>query len=256
MIALGFLGKEFVRWNKDAHSTHIFNPSAFSLAVFSIALIVTGTTHLTWGQEIATTLNYPAFIYIEIFLLGLVVQYLFSVTLVTLAAAASLMILNLVYTGATGVYWFLDSNIPIAVFLGLHLLVTDPSTSPRTDGGRVIFGVLYGAAVFALYGLLDAFAAPTFYDKLLAVPLLNLSIQWIDRIANRTGLQQIKLPKQAGGRRNLTHMSVWIALVTGMLWSGFVGPGHEGNKADFWAQACEQDLPKACRNLLVIHSNN
>ena len=34
------------------------------------------------------------------------------------------------------------------MFLGLHLLVTDPSTSPRTPLGRIVFGVLYGLGVF------------------------------------------------------------------------------------------------------------
>ena len=38
----------------------------------------------------------------------------------------------------------IDSYIPIAVFLGMHLLFTDPSTSPRTELGRIIFGVMYG----------------------------------------------------------------------------------------------------------------
>ena len=39
---------------------------------------------------------------------------------------------------------FADSHVPVAVFLGMHLLFTDPSTSPRTDLGRIIYGVLYG----------------------------------------------------------------------------------------------------------------
>lgn len=56
------------------------------------------------------------------------------------------------------------------MFLGLHLLVTDPSTSPRTPLGRAIFGVLYGVGVFGLYALLGAFGLPTFYDKLLCMP--------------------------------------------------------------------------------------
>ena len=72
--------------------------------------------------------------------------------------------------------YFVDSEIPSAVFLGLHLLVTDPSTSPRTPLGRAIFGVLYGLGVFALYALLGALGLPTFYDKLLCVPLLNLAV--------------------------------------------------------------------------------
>jgi hypothetical protein len=57
MIAIGFLGKEFVCWQRDGRRTHIFNPSAFSLGLFSIVILLTGATHLTWGPEIASTLN-------------------------------------------------------------------------------------------------------------------------------------------------------------------------------------------------------
>ena len=59
----------------------------------------------------------------------------------------------------------------------MHLLFTDPSTAPRTELGRMIFGALYGLSTIALYELLGAAGLPTFYDKLLQVPLLNLSIQ-------------------------------------------------------------------------------
>ena len=34
MIAVGFLGKEFVRWDREGRSTHVFNPSAFALGSF------------------------------------------------------------------------------------------------------------------------------------------------------------------------------------------------------------------------------
>ena len=47
--------------------------------------------------------------------------------------------------------FFYDSYIPIAVFLGMHLLFTDPSTSPRTELGRMIFGALYGLSTIALH---------------------------------------------------------------------------------------------------------
>ena len=47
------------------------------------------------------------------------------------------------YGAFTGVPYFLDSEIPAAVFLGLHLLITDPSTSPGTRSGKVVFGALY-----------------------------------------------------------------------------------------------------------------
>ena len=73
MIAIGFLGKEYVRWNRDGRRVHIFNPSAFSLAIFSLILVATDTTSLTFGQEIATTLSLAPQIYLFLFLIGLVI---------------------------------------------------------------------------------------------------------------------------------------------------------------------------------------
>ena len=63
------------------------------------------------------------------------------------------------------------------------LLVTDPATAPRTEFGRVMFGALYGVSTVLLYWVLGAVGAPTFYDKLLQIPLLNLSVQMLDRVA-------------------------------------------------------------------------
>jgi Na+-translocating ferredoxin:NAD+ oxidoreductase RnfD subunit len=85
------------------------------------------------------------------------------------------------YFAATGIYFFYDSYIPIAVFLGMHLLFNDPSTSPRTEPGRIMYGALYGLSTVGLYELLGRAGMPTFYDKLLQVPFLNLSVKVIDR---------------------------------------------------------------------------
>ena len=90
LIAVGFLGKAFVRWDRDGRRVHIFNPSAFTLALFSLVLLATGTTSITWGQEIATTFGLGPRIYLVLFLVGLVVMYFFSITPVTAAAAATL----------------------------------------------------------------------------------------------------------------------------------------------------------------------
>ena len=90
LIAVGFLGKAFVRWERDGRRVHIFNPSAFTLAVFSLVLLATDTTDLTWGQEIATTFSLGPRIYTVLFVIGLVVMYFFAITPVTVAAAATL----------------------------------------------------------------------------------------------------------------------------------------------------------------------
>lgn len=258
LIALGFLGKAFVRWERDGKRVHIFNPSAFTLAVFSIALLATGTTSITWGQEIATTFGLGPRIYVVLFVIGLVVMYFFSITPVTMAAAATLFGASALYLAVTGVPYFVDSEIPSAVFLGLHLLVTDPSTSPRTPLGRAIFGVLYGLGVFALYAALGAFGLPTFYDKLLCVPFLNLAVPAIDRMVRNIGtspiLSRLRLDGPLG-RGNLAHMAAWVALFGTMTAAGGTDGMHRGDALPFWEQACADGRRQSCERLLRIEAS-
>ena len=255
MVAVGFLGKEFVKWHREGRLTHIFNPSAFSLGLFSLALIATGTTHLTWGPEIAATLTLAPNIYLFLFLTGLVVMYFFSITLVAGAAAATLFGLSGLYYAITGVPYFLDSEIPAAVFLGLHLLITDPSTSPRAPPGKALFGVGYGVGVFGLYAVLGMFGVPTFYDKLLCVPILNLSVRWIDgkvaALRERGALDRL----QTGwvpARLNLVHMAIWIVLFGAMAMTGRTDGRHVGDSLPFWEQACVEGKRNACERLVQL----
>ncbi|MGH9335152.1 MAG: hypothetical protein ACRD21_15555, partial [Vicinamibacteria bacterium] len=256
MIAVGFMGKEFVRWSRDGRRVHIFNPSAFSLALFSLVLIATNTTDLTWGQEIATTLSLAPHIYLFLFLIGLVVMYFFSITLVAGSAAMVLFGASALYSATTGVPYFIDSEIPTAVFLGLHLLVTDPSTSPRTPPGKLLFGVLYGLGVVILYALLGAAGVPTFYDKLLAVPLLNLSVRGIDRLVRaiqETPVNRLRLNWDPA-RANLACMAVWAAFFGGMASVGATDAKHRGDMIPFWEQACAEGRQNACGRLVQIES--
>ncbi len=103
MIAVGFMGKEYVRWNRDGRSSHIFNPSAFALGLFSLVLIATNTTGLTWGQDIASTLTLAPNIYTFLFLVGLIVMYFFSITLVASMAAITLFVFSALYSAMSGV---------------------------------------------------------------------------------------------------------------------------------------------------------
>jgi hypothetical protein len=257
MIAAGFMGKEFVRWQRDGKSVHIFNPSAFTLGLFSLILIVTNTSDLTWGQEIASTLTLAPNIYTFLFLIGLVVMYFFSITLLTGAAAMTLFALSALYFAYSGVPYFLDSEIPAAVFLGMHLLVSDPSTSPRTPLGKLLFGALYGLGVFVLYALLDTMGSPTFYDKLLCVPLLNLSVIAIDscvRSIRSTTLVNVWKEGLLPLKANLVHMTLWIALFGTMTVLGKTDGLHTGDSVPFWQQACADGRSNACTRLVLLES--
>jgi hypothetical protein len=258
MIAVGFAGKDLIRWQKDGRRTHIFNPSSLTLSIFSVGLILTGTTNITWGQEIAITQFFPPHMYLFLFLIGMPGQFLFGVTTMTMSAVLTTYLFGLAYFAATGTYYFYDSYIPIAVFLGMHLLFTDPSTAPRTELGRLMFGALYGLTAVALYTVLTDMGVPSFYDKLLQVPLMNLSIKAIDRFASSPMLAAIdpaRLGKAlAGRRRNLAYISVWGTAFVAMYAVQGVGDTHRGQFLPFWQQACSTGSTRACAYLANVES--
>jgi hypothetical protein len=250
MILLGYVGKELIRWTKNGRSAHVFNPSSFPLAVCSLVLITTGTTDITWGQEIASTQYNPPHIFAVMFLASLPGQILFGVATMTMTAVISAYAFGLGYFLLTGTYFFQDAFIPIAVFLGMHLLFTDPSTSPRTERGRIIFGVLYGFGTIAFAALFRAIGVPPFYDKLLPVPLLNMSIQVIDRAAVTKWFRFIDFSwigaAMTAPRRRYSVVAVWVAVFLGISVAGGLGDNHPGQYLPFWAQACEEGSERAC----------
>ncbi len=258
LIGLGFAAKEFLRWQKDGRQVHIFNPSSFPLGLFSLGLIITGTTSLTWGQEIANTLNYAPQIYLVIFLVSLPGQFLFGVTTMTMSAVATMYGFGLLYFALAETYYFYDAYIPIAVFLGMHLLFTDPSTAPRSELGRVIFGAMYALSVIVLYGVLETLSLPRFYDKWLAVPVINLLIQVIDRLVQTKPMRQIDptvlLSKTVGKSRNLAYIGLWTIIFLLMNTVQGVGDTHRGHWVMFWKHACADDRPNACRHFGVMVS--
>ena len=250
MIAIGFLAKELIRWERDGRRVHIFNPSSFPLAAVSLVLIATKTTGSTWGIPIATELFLPPHIYLFIFLVSLPGQFLFGVTTMTLSAVLTTYAFSVAYFAATGTYFFIDNYIPIAVFLGMHLLFTDPSTAPRTELGRIMFGVMYGLSVVGLYAGLSWAGLPAFYDKLLQVPIMNLMVRAIDRAAGSSAARWFD-PGRLGGalqpwRRRLVYTSLWVLVFGAMTAANGLGDSHPGHMTRFWQQACRESLRNGC----------
>ena len=114
-----------------------------------------------------------------------------------------------------------------------------------------MFGILYGLGVFGLYALLGGAGAPTFYDKLLCVPLLNLSVRWIDRVVGGVRL----VARWAPARANLAYMAAWILFFAVMAGVGSADATHPGDKVPFWQQACAAGRRTACDRLLQIESS-
>jgi hypothetical protein len=256
IVALGFAAKGFIHWERDGRRRHIFNPSSFPLSVFSLALILTGTTSATFGLEIAQTLFNPPWIYVAIFLVTLPAQILFGVATMTIASVVTAYSWSLLYYGATGTFFFRDAYIPIAVFLGMHLLFTDPATSPRTEQGRVIYGVLYAVFTISLAAVLESTGAPTFYDKLLPIPILNLMVRRIDAWGEAPVFRRLEPARVLGtlgvATPRYATAGLWALIFGVMSLTGGVGDDHPGQYLPFWEQACRDGSDRACRTVVQM----
>jgi hypothetical protein len=222
----------------------------------SVVLLLFDATDMTWGFLVAETEFYPPHIYLAIFLIGMPGQYLFGVAPMTMAAVTTTFAFSAIYYSVTGSYYFVDSHVPIAVFIGMTLLFTDPATSPRTLAGRIIYGVLYGLSTVFLYDLLLSANTPGFYDKLLQVPLLNLSVKLLDRLAAAPMLRAFDPAvwgrDWAPRRRHLIYMSAYAGAFAVMAGSGYLGDRHPGQWTPFWEQACAANTRDACLNLYFL----
>src|SRR5262249_99459 len=125
----------------------------------------------------------PPNFYEVIFLLGLVTQALYRTTAVSMG---SVLALYAWFLGAELMYGepLYETPVHIQVFLGLTFLVTDPATSPRSNLGKFLFGLAYGTGVFFTGIALRLILQPSYFDKLLVVPIVNLLVPQFDRVSD------------------------------------------------------------------------
>ena len=128
---------------------HIFNPSAIALAIFSVVLLATNGTQISWAEEVSVSLGRPPYIYLWIFAVGMVVQSLFSVTLVTLWPQGAGGAESGIHGGDGRVLFrgFDDSDRGVS---GTAFAGDRSGDFAAQEHCKVIFGAMYGAAVFGL----------------------------------------------------------------------------------------------------------
>ncbi len=257
MVALAYASREYFKWTREGQRRHIFNPSAIALALVSIVLIATGSTELARGEEIAVSLGAGPHCYTAIFIAGLIVQIRFPVVLTTLAAVGSNLLLGWLWHASTGTWYYIDTAIPVAVFLGMTLLVTDPATSPRNGVGQVLYGALYGLSVFGLYTGLDALSEGfwsrdiTYFDKLLAVPLLNLMTPLLQRMGEALTPATLAA-RLAPTRWNALHVATYAGV---FLLAQPALTESPGRAVEPWVAACAAEESGACFRLGKVYSN-
>jgi hypothetical protein len=101
-----------------------------------------------------------------------------------------------------------------------------------------------------LYVLLTASGAPTFYDKLLPVPLMNLMVRRIDSWMAAPWLSTLRVGRLgrslAPRARNAIVTALWAAVFLGMSAVQGVGDRHPGQYLPFWRKACASGSRRAC----------
>ena len=217
LVAVVFLVKDFITWQRDGRKTHIFNPSGFALSVAAIALMLTDTVPITEGVDLTRSFYLPPNLFELMFLLGLILQFSFSITLVTFGAMLSItaifFVLKFIYSVP-----ITPTPVDVVVFLGVNFIVTDPATSPKSAVGKFLFGMTYGVGVFVAYAILRSIQQPSYFDKILPVPIVNLLVKRFDVLGNyiyllaARRLQSIDL---LGNR--YVHLVLYVALFAAIL---------------------------------------
>lgn len=184
LIGLAYLAKEYLVWKRDGRVRHIFNPSAFPIAVIGAFLLATQSVGLTRGVDIVGSFDLPPSFYEVVFMTGIVVQLVFFTTWISFGAIGTLIILYYASIALLGIRFGPTAFDP-SVFLGATLLVTDPATSPSSRAGKLLFGISYGLLVFVFCVVLRMLEMPSYFDKILPAPFCNLMVPWLESLGVR-----------------------------------------------------------------------
>ncbi len=251
MVAVAVLAREFLRWERNGERVPVINPVALALVVASVAIIAMAKPGLTTGEDQAALLFVPQWIYPAIVALTLPWLYLRRLVVLPLTAVLALYLFNLVHLRLTGTYFFVDSTVPVTVFLATQLLLTAAETLPTSELGRMAAGVLYAGAVVGLHALLRRFGVPTFHAVWLPVPVLNLAsraLDWIARVRVFRFVSPEYLAERLGpGLRNTVYLVLWVVVFGGLSTVKALGDAHEARTVPFWYQACEDNRPNGCQ---------
>ncbi len=206
VVGVALLSKALIR----RRGRHVFNPSALGLSVLAY-LTLLGVAPL---QDVAHAFSAAPNMVELILLLALVAQLRVPVVLVTLGSVVGLGVWALVHgwvlPGSSGLL-FTPGWAPVT--LVLVLLLTDPATIPESPAGRLLFGVVVGALMGAWGDVLVALGRPDFFGKVLAVPMGNAMVPWLQRAGARL---DPRLPWLAP-EFNRRHVALWMAVGVALL---------------------------------------
>lgn len=182
---------------------HFLNPSATGLVLIGVAC--TFIPALGPYAPLFHTMNLPPWMSEWVLLAALVPQSRLRIVLVTLGAFVAYNLAGPLGPG--------PALVRPATILAFTLLATDPATIPRTAGGQVLFGALFGLLVRVTSILLVHLGQPDDLSKVLPVPLCNLLVPRLDALAT-----QMLLGRWFRFEQNRLHVGAWFAVAVAALW--------------------------------------
>ncbi len=204
VIALAIASK----WLLQRQGRHVFNPSAFGIAVVGAACIA--MPNVARFQDIAHLISEPRWMLALIVGLGLIAQLRVPIVLITLSSSAVLLGLK-----AVGAYHVVYPFWP-AILLALTLLATDPATVPQTSLGKLFYGLSFGLLVWATSAVLTLCGESDFFGKVLPMPLVNMLVPQFDRAGDWLAARLVRraqwLVQALEPRWNWAHVAIWAAL--------------------------------------------
>jgi hypothetical protein len=180
---------------------HIFNPSVAGLTVTGLVTVLApGYVHF---GGLFHTLNVPPNMAEWILLVTLVPQLRFRIMPVSIGTLLALYL------------WGIPGVLRPTILIAMTLLATDPATSPRTDLGKLLFGLTFGGLLPAWSLVLRGLGQPDDFAKILAIPAANLLVPQLDAVAiflvARAAATRDRLLASAGPRAGLAPATVaWL----------------------------------------------
>ncbi len=196
IVTIALLSKHFLR----LRGRHIFNPSAFGLAVF-------GLYHhtATWRVDfvdVAHHLNLAPNMAELIFALGLIVALRVPIVAVTFGAAVGLQAWHYMPGSLITPWPYWPPMLLVFTFLA-----TDPVTIPRSGTGRLLFGLGVGFGTGLASNTLVAAGMPDYFGKIVAVPVCNLLAPMMDSLSRLRFLERL-----LAARWNVAHVAAYCVI--------------------------------------------
>ncbi len=168
-LPMAFFAKAYIHRG----GRHIFNPSVAGLTVVGLISIV-APNFVHFGSAFHT-LNLAPNMAEWVLLAALLPQLRYRIIPLSIAAILAIH--------ATGT----PSIVRPSILLGFTLLACDPATTPRTDFGKVLFGVTVGLGLPVLSVVMRHIGQPDDFAKVMSVAVANLLAPEMDRLVGVVG---------------------------------------------------------------------